>query len=142
MKRKDYFPNLTIILQYVLIKKKCHVVQPWLVTKYPYLMLKLTSSIFSINNVSQVVTLETVINYFIFLYRSRGKALVKIGEYTRGLKELQMAYNMEPKDKDIYKEICLVSAILSHHLVFFSFFVFLTSSLLHIILFSWKMIGK
>ncbi|KAI4499212.1 hypothetical protein M0802_005795 [Mischocyttarus mexicanus] len=38
-----------------------------------------------------------------------GKALIKIGEYARGLKELELAYKMEPKNKDIYREICLAN---------------------------------
>ncbi|XP_015185328.1 PREDICTED: inactive peptidyl-prolyl cis-trans isomerase FKBP6 [Polistes dominula] len=40
---------------------------------------------------------------------NHGKALIKIGEYTRGLKELEFAYKMEPKDKNIYRELCLAN---------------------------------
>ncbi|KAI4473866.1 hypothetical protein M0802_015907 [Mischocyttarus mexicanus] len=40
---------------------------------------------------------------------NHGKALIKIGEYARGLKELELAYKMEPKNKDIYREICLAN---------------------------------
>lgn len=40
---------------------------------------------------------------------NHGKALIKIGEYTKGLKELEFAYKMEPKDKNIYQEICLAN---------------------------------
>ncbi|KAF7383084.1 hypothetical protein HZH68_014933 [Vespula germanica] len=50
------------------------------------------------------VPIPTVKTYF-----NHGKALVKIGEYIKGLNELQIAYKMEPKDKDIYKEICLAN---------------------------------
>ncbi|XP_035727793.1 uncharacterized protein LOC118444057 [Vespa mandarinia] len=56
------------------------------------------------------VPIPTVKTYF-----NRGKALVKIGEYTKGLKELQIAYKMEPNDKDIYKEICLANEKYNKH---------------------------
>ncbi|XP_014613253.1 PREDICTED: inactive peptidyl-prolyl cis-trans isomerase FKBP6 [Polistes canadensis] len=50
------------------------------------------------------VPVPTVKTYF-----NHGKALIKIGEYTKGLKKLEFAYKMEPKDKNIYREICLAN---------------------------------
>lgn len=40
---------------------------------------------------------------------NHGRALLKMGEYSKALKELHIAHKMEPKNKDIFKEICLAN---------------------------------
>lgn len=43
------------------------------------------------------------------IHFNHGRALLKMGEYVRALQELHAAYKMEPKNKDIFKEISLAN---------------------------------
>ncbi|KAK2586048.1 hypothetical protein KPH14_012045 [Odynerus spinipes] len=43
------------------------------------------------------------------IHFNHGRALLRMGEYSRALQELRTAHRMEPKNKDIFKEICLAN---------------------------------
>ena len=47
--------------------------------------------------------------YILHLFCSHGRALLKMGEYSRAMKRLQLALKIEPGNMEIIKEIKLVS---------------------------------
>lgn len=47
--------------------------------------------------------------YILYLFCSYGRALLKMGEFSRAMEKLQVALKMEPKNMEIVKEIKLVS---------------------------------
>lgn len=47
--------------------------------------------------------------YVLYLFYSYGRALLRMGEFSRAMEKLQLALKMEPKNIEIVKEIKLVS---------------------------------
>lgn len=47
--------------------------------------------------------------YILYLFCSHGRALLKMGEYSRAMERLQLALKMEPGNMETIKEIRLVS---------------------------------
>lgn len=44
-----------------------------------------------------------------YLFCSHGRALLKMGEFSKAMEKLQFALKMEPKNTEIIKEIRIVS---------------------------------